>query len=93
MNASDSKYMHEVDLGLPVDLRAALMDQRESEMVRSVLQYIRDKAAGADRLARVSPRTSAQENPQHPLEYRAFHGGAANALEELFFEILGQQEG
>lgn len=85
------KYMHEVNLGEGVDLEAVLKDQRRNPLVRAVLQHIRNEAAGLDRLGRIMPEQAASVNARDPLEWRAFHAGAANALEELFFKIAGTE--
>lgn len=73
-------FPHDLDLGQPVDpatLETLIQSQRDSELVRGILQTLRNHAAMVERAGRQTPGGA------HPLEYRAYHAGGADAVEEV----------
>jgi hypothetical protein len=78
------KYPHDLDLGAPVETDAfdvMLQSQAHSELFRGVLQAMRNQAAMLERVGRQTPKDG------NPLEFRAYHAGGADALEELLMSL------
>lgn len=76
----NSPYPHQLELGGHVDgatLAMLLQSNRDSELVRGLMQALRNQAAMLERAGRQPPPE------RNPLEYRAYHAGAADAIEEL----------
>ncbi len=74
-------YPHDLDLGPAIDrgtFEILLQSQRDSELVRGVLQALRNQMALCDRTGRQTPTTA-----KDPLEWRAYHAGGADAAEEM----------
>ena len=77
-------FPHDLDLGAPVDggtLEVLIQGQRDGELVRGILQLIRNQSALVERTGRQTPAGP------NPLEYRAYHAGGADALEELLMGL------
>ena len=83
--------MHEVSLGQPMtdeELVEFISQHGKDQSVLMILQMIRNKACSIDKAGRQVPAGA------DPADYRAYHGGAADALEEFFWDIYraGQTE-
>lgn len=78
--------MHDVQLPAMDEKHIAhvIGEQRDSELVRAVLHLLRNKSAEFDRIGRQSPKIPDCD----PLEWRAYHAGAAGGCEELFWKVL-----
>lgn len=74
-------YLHDADLGPVLDVFQTVNEYRDHPAVRAVLQYLREKSAETDRTGRQVP-TGADA-----LDFRAYHSGAADGLEEAFWEL------
>lgn len=77
-------YMHEVDLGQAFDdeeLRHQVNLHGKEPAFQAVLQWIRNKATQVDKSGRQVPVGA------DPHDYRAYHGGGADALEEIFWDL------
>jgi hypothetical protein len=77
-------YPHDLDLGAPLEtgtFTMLLQSQRDSELVRGFLQLLRTQAAMVERAGRQTPAGA------NPLEYRAYHAGGADALEEMLMQL------
>lgn len=77
-------YPHDLDLGAPLETGAftmLLQSQRDSELVRGFMQLLRTQAAMVERAGRQTPAGA------NPLEYRAYHAGGADALEEILMHL------
>lgn len=77
-------YPHQLDLGSPVDggtLELLIQSNRDSELVRGLLQLMRHQAAMLERTGRQTPPD------RNPLEFRAYHAGAADAVEEVLLTL------
>lgn len=75
-------YMHDVDLGKPVDdadMARVFIDH--PDLVTMCLQMLRNKAAEIERTGRQPPITNVRD------DFRAYHDGGADALEEVFWEL------
>lgn len=80
-----ARYLHSVDLGpeLHAVERAQIMGRdRDSELMRAVLQELRDKAADMNMASYQPPANLADKG-----DYRAYHDGGAIALEEMFWAL------
>lgn len=78
--------MHEIDLPKMDEKHLAhvIGEQRDSELVKGLLNLLRSKSAEFDRVGRQSPKIPDCD----PLEWRAYHAGAASGCEELFWKVL-----
>lgn len=79
-------YPHDLDLGGPVEpgtLEVLIQGQRDSELVRGVLQLLRNHAANIERIGRQPP---AQVQAQ---DWRPYHAGGADAVEEALMMLYG----
>jgi len=77
-------FPHDLDLGGAVDpgsLRVLLQNNRDSELLRGILQLLRNHAANLERTGRW-PASGANS-----LEYRAYHAGGADATEEILLNL------
>lgn len=77
-------FPHDLDLGAPVEretFHVLLQSQGNTELVRGLLQIMRAQAATVERAGRQTPAGA------DPLEYRAYHAGGADALEELLIGL------
>lgn len=86
---SRAAYLHEVDLGpwlSDADIALHLSQGREQPALRAVLQFLRNRAAAADRDGRFIPAGA------HPGDHRAFQDGGAEALEAAFWDIVQMQK-
>lgn len=78
-------FLHDLPLGERIpreSLQVLLQNQRDSEMLRGLLQLLREQAAVLERTGRQPP-----QGVNDPLEFRAYHAGAADALEEQVLTI------
>ena len=76
--------MHEVDLGKPVpdaELVNLISMHGKDAITLGILQWLRNKTALLDKTGRQVPVGA------DPHDYRAYHGGAGDALEEVFWDI------
>lgn len=81
-------YLHDVDLGSEVtteELKELLQSQKDTPLVRGLLQCIRHEVAALQREALDRPPISPQER-----EYRA---GEGKALEEHFWDLVAFSQG
>lgn len=81
--------MHDVPLGQPLtnaELVEFISQHGKDQTVLTILQMIRNKACMMDRAGRQVPAGA------DPGDYRAYHGGAADALEEFFWDIYGASQ-
>ncbi len=79
-------YPHQLELGSQVDhgtLALLIQSNRDSELVRGLLQLMRHQAAMLERTGRQTPPD------RNPLEFRAYHAGAADAVEEVLLTLYG----
>lgn len=85
-NFMSEAYMHEIQLPPmgEAQINRAIGEQRESDVVHAVLHLLRSKSAEFDRIGRQSPKIPDCD----PLEWRAYHAGAAGGCEELFWKVL-----
>lgn len=75
--------MHQVDLGRPLakeEIDKAIAEARAHPAVNALLQHLRNQSATLDFTGRQPPRDALPD-------FRAYHGGAADALEEVFWQI------
>lgn len=78
-------FPHDLDLGPPVEaqsLMVLMQGNRDSELVRGILQALRNQAANLERCGRQTPKEA-----NNPLEWRAYHAGGADATEELLMAL------
>lgn len=80
-------YMHEVDLGTPLqdtEQIHLIAGHGKDPVVLAILQKLRNRVAEVDRAGRQVPSSEISD----PGDYRAYHDGGADALEEIFWDIL-----
>jgi len=85
-------HLHDVNLFVrlePGAEKVALHARAEDPGLHVVLHRLRDQAATMDRMGRQTPVVADVD----PLEYRAYHAGAADALEEIFWGIWRDMQG
>lgn len=90
MNIVREACPHDEDLGTWMseeDIITHVCNAREHPAVRAILQKIRTKAALMGKEGRTIP-----EDCQNPADFRAFHDGAQEGLEELFWELIGMRK-
>lgn len=83
MKARDA-YMHEANLGeilSDTELRRIIGMHGRDPATLAILQVLRNKTCEMEKAGRQVPPGA------DPADYRAYHGGAADALEESFWEI------
>lgn len=85
-----TKPLHDYDLGAPMspaEIALNISRLKGSDGLRAVLQHLRNKAAEVC--------VTGRQPPQHlstPGDYRAYHDGGADSLEEVFQEIHANSE-
>ena len=77
------KFIHEYDLGKKLDaeeIARQLAEPNNKPCINAVLQYLRTHMSALERYGRQPP-------PGSPADYRAYHDGAADGVEEAFWFI------
>lgn len=78
------QFPHDLDLGGPVEpgtLEVLMQGQRDGELVRGILQLLRNHAANIERIGRQPPASA------NPTDFRAYHAGGADATEEALMML------
>ncbi len=81
------KFIHEIDLGPKLDaeeITRQLSEPNNKPYIVAVLQYLRTHMGMLERMGRQPP-------PGAAADYRAYHDGAADAVEEAFWFIAGEK--
>lgn len=90
MNApQDFTPLHNLDLGAPMtqgEIEQALRNARGQDVVRAVLQHLRNEAASLCFVGRQPPREYVA-----PGDFRAYHDGGADALEQACKTLYAAQ--
>lgn len=83
-------YMHQYDLGAPLsddDINTHVRNARGSAVLTAVLQLLRNEAARVDTTGRQPPAEL-----HVPGDYRSYHDGGADGLEEVFRKLHAMAE-
>ncbi len=83
MNTRDA-YMHEANIGQPLsdsEILQMISQHGKDPVTLAILQMLRNKACSMEKAGRQVPAGA------DPGDFRAYHGGAADALEEFFWDV------